>query len=86
MLRLLVTASVVPSSSILVTLIKEALSSSETSILTRVTPRKIPEDTIHHSYRCENLKSYKNSIQLMQKITRKKEAMTFVVKEFHIKF
>jgi hypothetical protein len=31
---LLVTASVVPSSPILVTLIKEALSSSETSVLT----------------------------------------------------
>jgi hypothetical protein len=35
--RLLVTASVVPSSPILVTLMKEALSSSETSILTRAT-------------------------------------------------
>jgi hypothetical protein len=31
--RLLVTASVVPSSQILVTLVKEALSSSETSVL-----------------------------------------------------
>jgi hypothetical protein len=35
--RLLVTASVVPSSRILVTLMKEALRSSETSVLTRVT-------------------------------------------------
>jgi hypothetical protein len=35
--RLLVTASVVLSSPILVTLIKEALSSSETSLLTRAT-------------------------------------------------
>jgi hypothetical protein len=33
--RLLVTASVVPSSPILVTLMKQALSSSETSVLTQ---------------------------------------------------
>jgi hypothetical protein len=54
----LVRTDVVPSSPILVILMMEAPSSSETSALTRATRRNIPEDAILHSHPRENLKSY----------------------------
>jgi hypothetical protein len=61
---LVVTASVVPSSPILVTLMKDALSTFEALVRTRATQRNIPEDGILHSHRRENLKSYTRQLAL----------------------
>jgi hypothetical protein len=53
LLRLLVTAKVVPSTPTPVTLMMEAISSSETSVPPRSTRRNIPEDGTLHSHRRE---------------------------------
>jgi hypothetical protein len=57
-LQLLVTANIVPSSPILVTLMIEVIRSSETLVLTRGTQCHIPKDGILHSHCRENLISY----------------------------
>jgi hypothetical protein len=57
LLQLPVTATVVPSSLIPFTLMKEAIGSSETTILTKTTLRHIAEGGILYSHCRENLKS-----------------------------
>jgi hypothetical protein len=54
-IRLLDAANIVPSSPILLSLIKEAINSSETSVITRAARRHIPEDGTLHSHSREHL-------------------------------
>jgi hypothetical protein len=58
LLRLLVTANVVRSSTILINLMMEEILFSETSVVIRAKRRNVPEDGIINSRRRENLKSY----------------------------
>jgi hypothetical protein len=69
-------------SPILVTLMMDAICSSETSVLTRPTWHNIPEDGILHSHRRENLKSYTVTLccckNLLQIIHAPKSLFTFL--------
>jgi hypothetical protein len=72
--RLLVTANVVPSSPILDALMKEALSSTETSVLKSI-GRNIPEDGILHSHHRKKPQIlHRNKVMFIQKLSQRTKA------------
>jgi hypothetical protein len=76
-LRLLLTANVVSSSSILLALTMQEIHSSETSVITRATQRNTSKDGILHSHVREKFKS-KIAINLpvRKELTWKKQTLT----------
>jgi hypothetical protein len=62
------------------------VSSSETAVLSRATRRNIPEDTIFHSHRRENLKYYKTRSVFECGMKGNPESCTFLEFKTHPNF
>jgi hypothetical protein len=82
-IRLLVTANI-PSSPILVTLMMEAIHSSETSVLIGATHRNIPEDSILQNIICFSICINKTPWPLVRKRTIPTEQLPLIGKYIYI--